>query len=115
MFSATAIVSILLAVAAIGSAVGKLSRQPRVVDMLAGLGVPAGWLPRLAAAELAGGIGLVIGLGVLALGAAAAAGLTCYFLGAVITHVRAHDTAIGPPAALAALSVAALVLRVVSA
>lgn len=42
-------------------------------------------------------------------------GLICYFVGAAITHVRVHDKAIAAPAALAALSVATLVLRVASA
>lgn len=115
MFIATVIVSSLLALAVFGSAVGKLTRQPMVVDMLTGLGVPTSWLPRLATAELAGGTGLLIGLAVTWIGIAAAAGLIVYFVGAVATHVRAHDKAIAAPALLAGIAIAALVLRIVSA
>lgn len=112
MFTATVIVSVLLGLASIGSAAGKLTEQPRVVDMLTGIGVPPGWLPRLAVLELAGGAGLLIGLAVAPIGIAAATGLVCYFIGAVITHVRARDNAIAAPAMLAAISLAALILRV---
>ena len=115
MFIATVIVSSLLALAVIGSAVGKLTRQPMVVDMLTGLGVPTSWLPRLATAELAGGTGLLIGLAVTWIGIAAAAGLILYFFGAVATHVRAHDKAIAAPGLLAGLAIAAVVLRIATA
>jgi len=115
VFIATAVVSGLLALAVIGSAGGKLSKQPMIVEMLTGLGVPAGWLPRLAAAELAGGVGLLIGLAVAPIGIAAAIGLIAYFSGALITHVRAKDNQIAGPVVLAGLAVAALVLRIASA
>ncbi len=115
MFIATVIVSSLLALVLAGSAGGKLTRQPMVVDMLTGLGVPASWLPRLATAELAGGIGVLVGLAVTWIGVAAASGLILYFLGAVVTHVRAHDKAIAAPIVLAGLAVAVLVLRIASA
>ena len=112
MFVVTAIVSILLALAAVGSGFGKLSKQPKLVENLTGLGVPMSWLPLLAAAEIAGGVGLLAGLKVAPLGIAAAIGLIAYFVGAVITHVRAKDKNLAPPAVLALLSVAALVLRI---
>ncbi len=111
MFIATAIVSTLLGLALMGSAGGKLTRQPSVVDMLSGLGVPSSWLPRLATAELAGGIGLLVGLAVPAIGIAAAVGVVAYFVGAVITHIRADDKAIVAPVMLGIVALAALVLR----
>ena len=114
MFVATVIVSVLLALAAIGSGFGKLSKQPKLVESLTGLGVPMAWLPRLAAAEIAGGVGLLLGLKVAPLGIAAAIGLVAYFAGAVATHRRAKDKNFAPPAVLALLSVAALVLRAVT-
>ncbi len=114
MFIATVVVSVLLALAVIGSAGGKLSRQPKVIEMLMGLGVPESWIPRLAGAELAGGLGLLIGLAVAPIGIAAAVGLACYFVGAVIAHVRANDNQIAAPIVLAAMAVAALVLRIAS-
>jgi hypothetical protein len=112
MFVVTIIVSVLLALAAIGSAIGKLTKQPKVVEMLNSLGVPPAWLPGLAAAELAGGVGLLVGLGVAGIGIAAAIGLIAYFIGAVATHVRAKDRALVPPAALAVLAVVALIFRI---
>lgn len=115
MFIAAVIVSGVLALVVAGSALGKLTRQPMVVDMLTGLGVPSTWLARLAAAELAGGIGLMVGLAVAPVGMAAATGLIVYFLGAVATHVRASDNAIAAPALLAGLAVVALGLRIASA
>jgi len=114
MFVATVVVSGLLALVVIGSAAGKLSKQPKVIEMLTGLGVPEAWIPRLAGAELAGAIGLLIGLAVAPIGMAAAVGLICYFVGAVITHIRANDKQIAVPIVLAGMAVAALVLRVAS-
>jgi uncharacterized membrane protein YphA (DoxX/SURF4 family) len=114
VFVATVIVSAQVALAAIGSGFGKLSKQPKLVENLTGLGVPLAWLPRLAAAEIAGGIGVLVGLKVAPLGIAAAIGLVAYFVGAVITHLRAKDKNFAPPAALALLAAAALVLRIVT-
>ncbi|MGK2885585.1 MAG: DoxX family protein [Rhodococcus sp. (in: high G+C Gram-positive bacteria)] len=112
MFIATAIVSTLLGLALMGSAGGKLTRQPPVVKMLSGLGVPSSWLPRLAAVEVTGGIGLLVGLAVPAIGIAAAVGVVLYFVGAVITHIRANDKAIVAPVMIGIFAVVALVLRV---
>lgn len=114
MFVATVVVSVLLALAALASGAAKLSRQPKLMESLAGLGVPVAWLPRLAGAEIAGALGLLLGLRFAPLGILAAAGLVAYFVGAVITHVRADDSEIAAPAALAVLSAVALVLRVVT-
>lgn len=114
MFIATVIVSVLLAAMAAASGVGKLSKQPKLIESLTGLGVPMSWVPRLAAAELAGAAGLIIGLWVAPLGIAAAVGLVAYFVGAVVTHVKADDRELIAPAVLAVVSVAALVLRTVS-
>jgi uncharacterized membrane protein YphA (DoxX/SURF4 family) len=111
MFIVAAVISALLAFAVIASALGKLTKHPKIVGNLAALGVPADWLPRLAIAEIAGGIGLLVGLAVPAIGVAAAIGLIIYFVGAVITHVRARDKEIAGAAILGAIAVAALVLR----
>jgi hypothetical protein len=52
--------------------------------------VPRSWLPTLGTLKLAGAIGLVAGLfGLPAIGIAAATGLVLFFIGAVITHLRA--------------------------
>ena len=114
MFVATVIVSSLLAVAALGSGLAKLSKQPALIESLTGLGVPASWIPLLAIAELAGAVGLVVGFWVAPLGIAAAIGLVLYFAGAVATHIRAKDPKFQPPAALMLLSIVALVLRIIT-
>lgn len=54
------------------------------------VGVPRSWLPMLGVLKLAGGVGLLAGLaGVRVLGVAAAAGLVAFFIGAIVTHIRA--------------------------
>ena len=116
MFIATVVVSVVLAFAAIGSALSKLSKQPQVVENLSKVGVPLRWFPFLAAAELAGGAGLLVGLGVAPLGMAAAIGLVLYFVGAVGAHVKAGDVKGIPPAfVFALLGGAAFALRVATA
>jgi DoxX-like family len=112
MFLATVFVSVLLALAVFGSAVAKLTKNPKILENLASLKIPAGWLPRLATAEIAGGTGVLVGLAVPLIGIAAAGGLIGYFVGAVIAHLRAQDKEIAPAAVLGLVAVAALVLRV---
>ncbi|MEU4076169.1 DoxX family protein [Streptomyces venezuelae] len=50
-----------------------------------------------------------------ALGGAAAIGVALYFLGALITHLRAKDYEIAPVVIITLLAIAALVLRTASA
>ncbi len=73
------------------SGIGKLSRQPKVIATLTGVGVPANRIPLLAALEFIGALGLVIGIWVQPLGVAAAIGLAFYFLCAVAAHVRIKE------------------------
>jgi Flp pilus assembly protein TadB len=115
MFLAYAIVGILLAVGLLFSASGKLTRNERIVEGLTGIGVPLGMFPFLAACEIAGAAGLVIGLWYAPLGVAAAIGVVLYFVGAVGAHLRKSDFK-GLPNALVMLIVAAaaLALRVLS-
>lgn len=106
------VVTIVLAVIATGSAVGKLTRQKPVVDVMTAVGVPGNRLPVLAGLEIAGAVGLLVGFAVPAIGVAAAIGLVLYFLGAAIAHLRIRDAkGTVPPAALCAFAVVALVLR----
>ena len=112
MFAATVVVSVLLALAAIGSAMGKLTKNPKIVESMDTLHVPMSWLPPLAAAEIAGGVGLLVGLKVAPLGIAAAIGLVAYFVGAVATHLKAKDKNIAAPLVLMVVSFAALILRI---
>jgi hypothetical protein len=72
------------------SAYAVLTRQPWVVDNLADYGVPRRWWPWLGALKGLGTTGLVAGLWLPALGLAAAIGLALYFVGAVVTVLRAR-------------------------
>ncbi|OHV05897.1 DoxX family protein [Mycobacterium talmoniae] len=77
-----------IATAAVGAA--DLVPAKFVLANSARVGVPRSWLPMLGTLKLAGGIGLVVGLlGVPVIGVAAAAGLVAFFVGAVVTHLRA--------------------------
>ena len=111
MFIATVVVTVFLTVALVASAIGKLTKNEGATSAVLGVGVPAERIPVLAALELAGAVGLVIGLFWAPLGIAAAIGVVLYFLGAVIAHLRVKDKAFGPAAFLLVVAVAALVLR----
>ena len=82
------VLSGLLGLVAAGSAVQKLRRDPTVVASMHSVGVPDSRIPQLAALELLGVAGLIIGIWIPLLGAAASVGLALYFLGAVISHIR---------------------------
>jgi hypothetical protein len=89
----TAYIAITLTTAVVTAAVAVADLIPAgfVLANSAEVGVPRSWLPPLAAVKLAGAAGLVVGLlGLRALGIAAATGLVMFFVGAVITHLRAR-------------------------
>lgn len=110
------VVGVLLALALLASAATKLRRVPQVVDGLTSLGVPLGLFPFLAACEIAGAGGLLIGLWYPPLGIAAAIGLVLYFAGAVSAHLRRSDfKGVPNAAAMLAASGAALILGAISA
>lgn len=102
------------AIVTAGIAIADLIPAGFVLANSAEVGVPRSWLPALAAAKLAGAVGLVIGLVALpALGIAAAAGLVLFFVGAVATHMRARVLYnIAFPGAYLLLSIASLALMV---
>ncbi|MGH2716632.1 MAG: DoxX family protein [Thermoleophilaceae bacterium] len=112
MFTATAIVSSLLAALLAFAAIRKLSHRPEVVATYTRLGVSEDRLNYLAWILLAGAAGLVVGLFWGPLGVVAAVGLVCYFLLAIAAHIRAQDAADLPtPVVIELMAVAALVLR----
>jgi DoxX-like family len=91
MHAAYVAITLTTAVATAGIAVADLIPAGFVLANSAEVGVPRSWLRPLAAVKLAGAAGLVVGLLSLpALGVAAAVGLVLFFVGAVITHLRAH-------------------------
>lgn len=89
--STIATVVVLLTGAWVGfSAFSVFTHKAWVVDNLADYGVPRGWWVWLGTAKALGAAGLVVGLWVPAIGIAAAIGLAVYFLGAVLTVLRAR-------------------------
>ena len=112
----TAYIAITLTTAFVtaGIAVADLIPAGFVLANSAEVGVPRSWLPALGAVKLAGSAGLVVGFfGLPALGIAAAVGLVLFFVGAVITHLRARVLYnIAFPAAFLCLSAATLALMI---
>lgn len=114
MDTAYLVIAVVLALALVGLAVGKLTRNDAVAKTLSAAGVSDAMYVPLALVELLGAAGLVIGIWVPWLGVAAAVGVVAYFAGAVLFHVRAKDPGVMPPIALGLLGVAALATRLLS-
>ena len=94
-------------------AAADFARAPFVVQNSSSVGVPASWLTPLGLLKAAGAAGLLLGLlGVPFIGTAAAGGLVLFFVGAVLTHLRAGDrsASLGFPAGYLLLAAASLVL-----
>jgi hypothetical protein len=104
-----AIVGILTALILLLSAYAKLTRNARIVEGMTSIGIPLSMFPFLAACEIAGALGLLIGLWYTPLGVAAAIGLVVYFVLAVGAHLRKGDVK-GMPSALVILVLSALAL-----
>ncbi|HWS94680.1 MAG TPA: DoxX family protein [Mycobacterium sp.] len=115
MNTAYFVITLITATITAGIAVADLIPAGFVLANSAEVGVPRSWLPALGAVKLAGAGGLVVGLlGVPALGIAAAVGLVLFFVGAVVTHLRAHVLYnIAFPGAYLCLCAATLALMVV--
>jgi uncharacterized membrane protein YphA (DoxX/SURF4 family) len=111
MIIAAAIVSSLLALVLLASGRGKLVKDPQVMKVMTKVGVPEDKLWLLAAAEIAGAAGIVVGLFWWPIGVAAATGLVLYFFGAIGSHLRVKDKSLAPALFMLASAVAALVLR----
>ena len=114
MNTAFIVVTVTTALVTTAIAVADLIPAEFVLANSAEVGVPRSWLPALGAVKLAGAAGLVVGLlGLRALGIAAAVGLVLFFVGAVVTHFRAHVLYnIAFPGAFLCLSAASLALIV---
>ena len=110
------VVTILLAAMGLFSGFGKLRNDPHIVKVIHDtVGVPMKYFSLLAACEIAGAVGLILGIWWLTLGVAAGIGLLLYFLAAVLSHLRVRDVkGIGPAASLLTLSVGALCLRLLT-
>ncbi len=114
MHTAYLVITLITAIITGGIAVADFIPAGFVLANSAEVGVPRSWLPALGAAKLAGAIGLVVGIaGLPAVGIAAAAGLVLFFVGAVVTHLRAHVLYnIAFPGAFLCLSAASVALLI---
>ncbi|MFG2621717.1 DoxX family protein [Streptomyces sp. NPDC048507] len=111
MSTTATVLTLVAAFMAAFSGVSMLRGASFVVEPLVAYGVPASWWTRLAAAKIAGALGLLAGFLVPAVGVAAAIGLVAYFTGAVITVLRARAYAhVAFPMIYAAPAVAVLAL-----
>jgi hypothetical protein len=110
------VITILFAAMVLFSGVGKIRRDPRIVQVIHEvIGVPLKYFPLLAACEFAGALGLVLGIWWPILGMAAATGLILYFVGASVSHLWVSDVkGIGPAAFMLMLAVAALATRILT-
>ena len=89
--STTATIVVLVTAAWVGfSAFSVYAHKPWVVDNFVDYGVPRSWWSWLGSAKALGAAGLVVGAWIPAVGVAAAIGLALYFVGAVLTVLRAR-------------------------
>ncbi len=104
-------VTLATASANIFSATCDFVRYKQVSIAMAKAGVPESWMTTLGILKTAGALGLLVGIGVPLIGTAAAAGLVLFFIGAIVTHLRARDYSFGLAVVFLLLAVGALVLR----
>ena len=114
MFTAYIVVTILAAAANIFSATLDFIRYKQILINMGRVGVPESWITMLGILKAAGALGLLIGIWVPLIGTTAAIGLVLFFVGAIITHLRARDYSFGLAVVFLLLAVAALVLRLTS-
>ncbi|MFI0511224.1 DoxX family protein [Streptomyces sp. WSLK1-5] len=111
MSVAHTVVTLLAAAMAGYSGIVVLTRADWIVKALTDYDVPRTWWNLLAAAKIAGAVGLLVGLFLPYVGLAAGIGLVLYFTGAVVTVARARWYSHIPfPLVYAAPVVAALAL-----
>ncbi|MFE9858979.1 DoxX family protein [Streptomyces sp. NPDC005780] len=91
MSSVLIIATVACVVANAFMAIADYARAPFVLANSAEVRLPPSAVPYMATLKLAGAAGLLMGLlGVHGLGLAAGIGLTAFFIGAVLAHVRAR-------------------------
>lgn len=116
MYLAYVVLSALFAVMLTMSARMKLVRDPRAVEVIGDIvGVPLRFFAVLAMLEVAGAVGLLIGIGLRPLGVVTGIALVVYFVVATSAHLRRRDIVPGhllPPVMMLAISAGALALRI---
>jgi hypothetical protein len=114
MSTAYVVVTSLAAAANTYAATVDFTRPQWLLGNMAKARVPQSWLFPLGALKAAGALGLLAGIAVAPLGIAASIGLILFFVGALITHVRARYWEIAAPVTFLLLALGSLVLRVAS-
>ena len=109
-------ISLLLAMACLLPAAGKLLGHPRMRQSAEHFGIRWPRYRLIGVAELAAAAGVLAGLWWHPLGIAAAAGMTLLLTGALITHRRAADSAkeMAPALVALAITIAYLVIALTS-
>lgn len=110
------VITLLFAAMVAFSGLGKIRRDPKIMHVIHEVvGVPLQYFSLLAACELAGALGLVLGIWWPPIGLAASIGLVLYFVAAIVSHLRVGDVkGIGPAAFMLALAAGALALRILT-
>ena len=108
MYTARVVITALLAAYLTFSAGADFVRYNRILVEMAKAHVPESWLTWLGVVKAAAVIGLLAGLVIPPVGLAAAAGVVLFFVGAVMTHVRARYYAVGPALSFLILGVVTL-------
>ena len=95
------------------SGIMKIRRDPQIVRVIHEVvGVPLSYFPVLAACEIAGALGLVLGIFWPWLGVVAGVGLVLYFVGAIVSHLRVGDwKGVGPAVFMFVAAMIALIMR----
>ena len=128
MLTAYVVVGGLLVAYLAFSVTADVARYHRVLTAMANANVPESWLTTLASLKAVGALGLLVGIAVpligpttaaisttaAAIGTAAAVGVILFFVGAVITHLRARDHSLAPATVFLLLAVATLALGLAS-
>ncbi|MFE4703593.1 DoxX family protein [Streptomyces sp. NPDC056738] len=112
MSTPTIVMAVVLAAIFLLLGAAKLAAVPAMRQAAAHVGMTTTHYRLLGALEVAAGAGLLAGLRITALGAAAAVGLILLMAGAVVVHLRSGDPVARclPAAAVGALAAAHLVL-----
>lgn len=110
MFTAYVTVTLLAVVANAFSATMDLVGHPRVAAVMERGNLPLSWMTPLGLLKAAGVLGLLAGFAVPVVGTAAGAGLTLFFVCAIVVHLRARYYEFGTVLTFLALAAAALVL-----
>jgi uncharacterized membrane protein YphA (DoxX/SURF4 family) len=108
----TAVLAIILAAAGIPKILNPSTAQKNAEH----LRIPANLSRAIGVLELAATAGLLVGFAVTPLGVAAAAGVCALMIGAVASHIRAHDSAqaMAPALVVTILAGAVLALQITS-